>query len=132
MTSKEALENLGRVNLGDNPYCIFEDNLLKNCCKEEYEAVEKDLEILEEYRKIEKELGIDLITLFKAKKEGIYYKTINHNIYYISKKCLCIEFNYEWELWVENHSILEGLLIHLKDYGKTWALTREELSYEEI
>lgn len=47
MTSKEALENLGRINLGDNPYCIFEDNLLKNCCKEEYEKIKKDLEVLE-------------------------------------------------------------------------------------
>ena len=47
MTSKEALENLGRINLGDNPYCIFEDNLLKNCCKEEYETIKKDLEVLE-------------------------------------------------------------------------------------
>lgn len=46
MTSKEALENLGKINLGDNPYCIFEDNLLKNCCKEEYETIKKDLEVL--------------------------------------------------------------------------------------
>ena len=51
MTSKEALENLGRINLGDNLYCIFEDNLLKNCCKEEYEKIEKDLEILEILKK---------------------------------------------------------------------------------
>ena len=83
---------------------------------------EKICDELIEYKSLEEELGIDLITLFKAKKEGIYYKTINHNIYYISKNCLCLEFNDEWEIWVENHSILEGLLIHLKDYGKTWWL----------
>ena len=47
MTSKEALENLGKINLGDNPYCIFEDNLLKNCCKEEYETIKKRLGSLE-------------------------------------------------------------------------------------
>ena len=46
MNSKQALENLGKINLGDNPYCIFEDNLLKNCCKEEYETIKKDLEVL--------------------------------------------------------------------------------------
>lgn len=51
MTSKEALEHLGRINLGDNPYCNFEDDLLKNCCKEEYEKIEKDLEILEMLKK---------------------------------------------------------------------------------
>ena len=76
---------------------------------------------------LEEELGIDLITLFKALKEGIYYKTINHNIYYVSKSCLSLEFNNEWELWVENHSILEGLLIQLKDYGETWSLRKEDL-----
>ena len=85
---------------------------------------------LGELEDIEEELGIDLITLFTAKKEGIYYKAINHTIYYISKNCLCLEFNYEWELWVENHSILEGLLIHLKDYKKTWALCKEDLKSE--
>lgn len=85
---------------------------------------------LGQYEDLEEELNIDLITLFTAKKEGIYYKTINHNIYYISKNCLCLEFNYEWELWVENHSILEGLLIHLKDYKKTWALCEEDLKSE--
>ena len=51
MTSKEALEHLGRINLGDNPYVNFEDDLLKNCCKEEYEKIEKDLEILEMLKK---------------------------------------------------------------------------------
>ena len=92
---------------------------------------EKEFIKLGQLEDLEEELGIDLITLFKAKKEGIYYKTINHNIYYISKNCLCLEFNYEWELWVENHSILNGLLIHLKDYGKTWSLRKEDLEDEK-
>ena len=49
----EALKNLGQINLGDNPYCycIFEDNLLKDCYKEEYKKIEKDLEILEILKK---------------------------------------------------------------------------------
>lgn len=97
---------------------------------ERYYLIENAVDKLGELEDIEEELGIDLITLFTAKKEGIYYKTINHNIYYISKNCLCLEFNYEWELWVENHSILEGLLIHLKDYKKTWALCMEDLKSE--
>ena len=95
------------------------------CDDEQY--LEKVYNKLGRLEDLEEELGIDLITLFRAKKEGIYYKTINHNIYYISKNCLCLEFNDEWELWVENHLILDGLLINLKDYGKTWVLDRSEL-----
>lgn len=124
MNSKEALENLGRINLGDNPYCIFEDNLLKNCCKEEYEAVEKDLEILEEYRKIEKELGIDLITLFKTLKSGVKgYKSIENLYYDEVKEMWYIECIYKYGDYGTHYTDTFAL----KDYGKTWTLTNEEL-----
>lgn len=66
---------------------------------------------------IEEEIGIDLITLFEALKEGIY------TIQYGKVKVCCIG--------------LGGLLIEVNDnlrdtycyceYGKTWALTEEEL-----
>lgn len=106
--------------------------VVKGTISEEVKERALIYEKLQQLENIEEELGIDLITLFRAKKEGIYYKTINHNIYYISKNCLCLEFNDEWELWVENHLILDGLLINLKDYGKTWWLEKpkEELENE--
>ena len=78
MTSKEALENLGQVNLGDNPYCIFEDNLLKNCCKEEYEAIEKDLERLE---KLEKCIDI-LKDNLRIYKRDNYRLSVNGSLEY--------------------------------------------------
>lgn len=107
---------------------VFYDNNLPNNANFILTKTPKNK--MEQINALEQELGIDLITLFKAKKEGIYYKAINHNIYYISKNSLCLEFNYEWELWVENHSILEGLLIHLKDYGTNWSLRKEDLENE--
>ena len=69
---------------------------------------------------IEDELGIDLITLFKALKNGIWVK---------DKK----------DQWLPYHCLLRDDFIFvlyediykkeylLKDYGKTWALTKEEL-----
>ena len=80
MTSKEALENLGRINLGDNPQCIFEDNLLKNCCKEEYETIKKDLEILECFKKIDKKELKDFIEI------QIRY-TLNENTWLSACNC---------------------------------------------
>ena len=95
MKSKEALENLGKINLGDNPYCIFEDNLLKNCCKEEYETIKKDLDRLE---KLEKCIDILKDNLFIYKKDN-YRLSVNGSLEYQEVT------NQEYELlkeWLEN------------------------------
>lgn len=66
---------------------------------------------------IEEELGIDLITLFKALKEGFYFKDDFGDIIHFEKELL--------------QSLIKGkvhdLKKELKDYGKTWTLTKEEL-----
>ena len=123
MTSKEALEELQCVlvsNQATKRYSdIFEENLLR--------PIEKDLEVLEKYRKIEKEIGIDLITLFKALKKGVYVKFDSYfgNIGELDIKIvkdnatgICYR-NKKWYLQEEETLV--------KDYGKTWALTKEEL-----
>ena len=86
---------------------------------------------------IEEELGIDLITLFKALKDGFYYTKphlisisklkYKHEIYHTDteakelRKC-----NLGWCIgFINEKSKVE--LIPLKCYGKTWALTKEEL-----
>ena len=74
---------------------------------------------------IEDELGIDLITLFKALTNDVY-------LYHNKKltKCeqapclLCFDNEYCLEFHFE-HDLEQ---VYLKDYGKTWALTREELN----
>lgn len=94
---------------------------------------QKILEIMQEnkkYKDLEEELGIDLITLFKTLKDGIYYKTIRGKVYNISHWCLTLNYTDTYELWVENHKELDGLLIHLKDYKKTWWL-KEDLENGE-
>ena len=53
--------------------------------EKELDTIEKDLDILEEYRKIEKELGIDLLTLFKALRTGVYIKQYGEIEHYYLK-----------------------------------------------
>jgi len=75
-----------------------------------------------EYKDIEDELGIDLITLFKAIYEGIYVKTKNG----ISK-----HYTVSLRKWFQTNTYClyyrPYTHIWFKDYGKTWALTKEEL-----
>lgn len=77
----------------------------------------KALDKLSQLEDIEEELGIDLITLFKALKDGIYKKGRNNlKGYILFDNCPMLSFV---------HKTIETQLI--EDYGKTWALTREEL-----
>ena len=75
---------------------------------------------LSQLEDIEEELGIDLITLFKALKDGIYKKGRN------SLKGLILYS--KMPMFSFYHKTIDAELI--EDYGKTWALTREELENE--
>ena len=81
---------------------------------------------------IEDELGIDLTTLFKALKNGCFAK---ETFDYMGRKQTQIIFTEFTQLYYADD--LDDYLIHirardyyLKDYGKTWALTKEELENE--
>ena len=102
------------------PRCDNQGNL------EKVDYIEiKDKKLAEEklcqLEDIEEELGIDLITLFKAQTEGFYVKTV------------CGIFSVllsEWRFNLikkEIHRITFSDHYYFKDYGKTWALTKEEL-----
>ena len=125
MTSKESLDYLCFIALGN-------EKSAKKC----KETIEKDLDQLEEYRKIGEELGIDLITLFKALKDGIYVYYEDEERYQFHND-LRIEYkkNLGWGLvyiygsYCRNDMTmkLDMEFYELKDYQKTWALTKEEL-----
>ena len=86
------------------------------------------------FEAIEEELGIDLITLFKALKDGIW---TNQEQWYGDEKQGKIRFFQVRLLLEENaigcihNSMWKGeeviITLYFKDYGKTWALTKEEL-----
>ena len=69
-----------------------------------------------QYKKIEEELGIDLIMLFKALKDGFFDK--NGEYHHFSNLLVSLD---------EIGDCYDKQSFNLKDYGKTWALTKEEL-----
>ena len=81
---------------------------------------------------IEEELGIELTVLFSALKNGVYYfayqSQLTHD--YVSLIDNYFSFGpvdklyFTFKTWRENEPLL------FKDYGKTWALTKEELENE--
>lgn len=73
---------------------------------------------------IEEELGIDLIILLKAVKDGIWVRHPYNSIDYEP---------FRIDYWIDYKTGEEGMMIcgmEIKDYGKTWALTKEELENE--
>lgn len=103
-------------------------NITKN---ELIEVIDKDEanRKLYELENIEEELGIDIITLFKALKYGVYY--------YTSKNQLTHDY-----VWLFNNHIsvcghdrlsysfltcFQKQILSFEDYGETWSLDRKEL-----
>lgn len=94
---------------------------------------------LKQYKDIEDELGIDLVTLFKALKNGIYYTNYGHGtINYCDKPKLipCYVYTYfsngqvKREIYGYDFVVSKkGLTISVKTYKKYWALTKEELEW---
>ena len=74
---------------------------------------------------IEEELGIDLITLFKAYTNGFYVKGEKEKQYIDFESPLnAIAFKNKEMFYRHKWSYQ---YVKLYDYGKTWALTKEEL-----
>ena len=121
MTSKEAVLELiceaKSANIDERRVCFLR------------KIIEKDLDLLEEYRKIEKEIGVDFITLVKMLKDDVYINDggIVNEIGHIYKdQVKSIE---HWPVWGFN--VGGGVEYAFKDRGKTWALDKEEF-YKNI
>ena len=126
---------------GSNNYCEFElknakyKNLFELSSNREIENyVNTDLTIaidkLGQLEDIEEELGIDLITLFKALKNGFYHIDKNKHIY-TSKPTKgnggAMSYYASYYEIIAEDSYYDQYFYKLKDYGKVWALTKEEL-----
>lgn len=107
---------LTRFNKLTNEYEYHLNNPNTSMIQDEIAGIQK----LGQLEDIEQELGIDLVTLFKALKNGCYIKP-------------WAEIKYSYEIRTGSDNINLFLLdendndYSLKDYGKTWALTKEEL-----
>lgn len=85
------------------------------------------IEELCEYKSIEEKFGIDLITLFKIlEQDWIYRKN-----YYPDKIIKCWPKGIEEEgirvLDEDEYYMEDTLVLEYEEFGKTWALTKEEL-----
>ena len=124
MNSKEALKEM-LVDL------IFYKSYFANCDsydnEEQFNIVKKDLDLLEEYKKIEEEIGIDFITLSKILKQRFVYDNDRVKI-----ELLGLHIKSD-ELYL--YGFVEGtthaVYLRLKDYRKTWVLDKEEF-YKNI
>lgn len=73
---------------------------------------------------IEEDLGIDLIILFKALKNGFYTNFYTKNNHFSSSCYYTIDLEHKC---IQVHDYDKHFSLDFKDYGKTWALTRKEL-----
>ena len=105
--------------------------------KENYYDLVHKLGVLED---IEEGNGIDLITLFKALKDGFYIKYNDKIVHILPDKHITINFWYKTinvfippKFFIDCKKGTDYLSetideeYRFKDYGKTFALTREEL-----
>lgn len=84
---------------------------------------------------IEEELGIDLLTLFKAlKQDYIYFK---HHYGWSNEFIIKKEYIQGLKYQIDDNTFVfwtddcgKEHLVYIKDFHKKWALTREELENE--
>lgn len=93
------------------------------------------------YEDLEEDLGVSLITLSKAIHNGVWAKNSRQGIHFISHITWLCEVSeikqpdgttkltpfYGFNVWKGNDQDEDDTMYRIEDYGKTWALTREEL-----
>ena len=103
---------------------------LEDVLEEEIKLYQKDIrEMHRELRKytfLEAELGIDLITLFKALKDGKIYFNWYGEIK--SDTTVALEKDCFGAFYISTYNDFN---FYLKDYGKTWSLSRYELEVKD-
>ena len=131
MSSKEELKDILDILINFERLSGIRDE--QDIKKQKFEIIEKDLDILEEYRKLEEEIGVDFITLVKMLKDDVYINDGGFvgeigNIY--KEQVKSIE---HWPLWGFTAGDDDEMktLCAFKDRGKTWALDKEEF-YEKL
>lgn len=119
LTKRNGINYIAR-----NKYCDYDAVLTDIQLEAAYQQCVDKLGQLED---IEEELGIDLITLFKVLKNGFY--TIFYNKHKYDNSCYyTIDLEFKC-IWVNDYDAYFSL--DFKDYGKTWALTKEELENDK-
>ena len=124
MTNTHALEELYNGLIGHCKSSYLKDqpnNELEKTCevyKEFYEQVKDGLEKLEQYKKLEEQIGCPFEVLFRALKDGIYSKDFREDL--TERAILIFWGEYGWILHTSNCDELT------KNYKKTWWLKADK------
>lgn len=131
MTSKESLEKLSYVSIYEEDIDVIFKGDLGELYRSEFDIISKDLDLFEEYKKIEKELGIDL---------KVYHKLMNMlycgepNILYVKDKdkivqvgILEIDYCKKKIIFYKDKSYNEDYVYGFIQYGKNWSLDKGDL-----
>lgn len=118
------------------------EDILQNHNIETLEELDGLLWYVKQIKNIEEELGIDLITLFKALRNGVWIKIFpklknGGSVIHVPCGLAIVEIGggvgktFGLEFYINTkrrYLVLDTRRDNdLKDYGKTWALTKEEL-----
>ena len=107
---------------------------LRTCLPMEYEQIENSNACVDKLGKledIEEELGIDLVTLVKA-LNGLYYKFRPEDREISKMKVPMLRIINGEYCWIcPKWMTTTWMSVLVKDYGKTWALTKEELENDK-
>ena len=127
MTSKEALKDIFDILINFERLSNIHDK--QDIKKQKFDIVEKDLELLKDYRKIEEEIGVDFITLVKMLKDDVYINdggSVDEIGHIYKEQVKAIE---HWPVW--GFTVGDNVEYAFKDRGRTWALDKEEF-YKNI
>ena len=135
MTSKESLEKLSYVSIYEEDIDVIFKGDLGELYRSEFDIISKDLDLFEEYRKIEKELGLDL---------KVYHKLMNMlycgepNILYVKDKdtivqvgILEIDYCKKKIIFYKDKSYNDDYVYGFIQYGKTWSLDKGDLENDK-
>ena len=133
MISKEALEKLSYIPIYEEDIDIIFKGDLCEVYRNEVDIISKDLDLLEEYRKLEEEIGVDFITLVKMLKDDVYINDggiVNEIGHIYKERVKSIE---HWPVWGFTTGDDDEMktFYAFKDRGRTWALDKEEF-YKNI
>lgn len=143
LTNKELLEKAKQHTLVFFKGTAEEPILISQEDADDEKRILESLIKLTKLEDIEEELGIDLITLFKAIKNGIYVKSQNIEVkgfgtfetksHLSGSELHLVELVCGWALQVINPVNDEELIQEwlLKEYKTEWFLTKEELEKQK-
>ena len=122
LTALEALDLLKKLKKNNIDGQEVEDMLL--------DIIEEELKKHRMLKKLEEELEIDLITLFKALKKGVYVKYDSDFGMTGKPNIKIVKDNATGVCYRDKKWYIQEVDTLIKDYGKDWALTKEELENE--